>query len=165
VILAAGVATKSFYGATGWFEAGESLRFNPTLADPGRLVPDYRGGVSYVKGFGQLLGGESHGFFAETNDDGIYVSRFDKDTLLYSQNRAGFTLHDLQFYWNANATVDMQGQYWANTVETGPGLKRKFGPVIASVNLLRGAYLINQGNPRGPNFNDVRIGVWYAFTR
>jgi Tfp pilus assembly protein PilF len=176
IILALGVATRPVYGAFGWFEAGESLRLNPTVADPGRLLPDYRGGVSYVKGLGHLLAGGSHGLFAETNDDGIYVSRFNKDTLLYSQNRAGITMRQLetfgglhtQFYWNANATVDMQGQYWANYVETGPGVKFKFEsshvPVLFSVNLLRGAYLINQGNPRGPNFNDLRIGVWYAFT-
>jgi tetratricopeptide (TPR) repeat protein len=177
VILALGVATKTFYGATGWFEAGESLRLNPTQADPGRLLPDYRGGVSYVKGFGKLLAKGAHGLFTETNNDGIYVSRFDKDTLLYSQNRAGYTLREseslagfhAQVYWNANATVDMLGQYWANYVETGPGMKFKFEgsrvPLLFSVNLLRGAYLINQGNPRGPNFNDLRIGVWYAFTR
>jgi Tfp pilus assembly protein PilF len=176
VIAAIGLATKPFYGTTAWFEAGESLRLNPTFANPGRLLPDYRGGVSYVKGFGHVLAGSSHGLFAETNDDGIYVSRFDKDTLLYSQNRAGFTLREseafagfhAQFYWNANATVDMLGQYWANYVETGPGMKFKFehshAPMIFSINLLRGAYLINQGNPRGPNFNDLRIGVWYAFT-
>jgi Tfp pilus assembly protein PilF len=176
LILAAGVATKSFYGATGWFEAGEALRFNPTFANPGRLLPDYRGGVSYVKGLGHILAGGSHGLFAETDDDGIYVSRFDKDTLLYSQNRAGYTLRaaeslagfHAQFYWNGNATVDWLGQYWANYVETGPGLKFKFEgsrvPLIFSLNLLRGSYLVNQGNPRGPNFNDVRIGVWYAFS-
>ena len=29
---------------------------------------------------------------------------------------------------------------------------------------LRGAYLVNSGNPRGPNFNDIRAGVWYAFS-
>jgi len=177
LILALGVATKSYYGATAWFEAGESLRLNPTVADPGRLMPDYRGGVSYVKGFGKLLTGGAHGWFAETNDDGIYVSRFDKDTILYSQNRAGFTLRQAetlagfhaQVYWNANATVDLLGQYWANYVETGPGIKFKFEgsrvPLLFSVNLVRGAYLINQGNPRGPNFNDLRVGVWYAFTR
>jgi tetratricopeptide (TPR) repeat protein len=176
IIAAVGVATKTFYGTTGWFEAGESLRLNPTMADPGRLLPDYRGGVSYVKGFGHLLAGASHGFFAETSDDGIYVSRFQKDSLLYSQNRAGYTLRQLegiagfhaQVYWNGNATVDRLGQYWANYVETGPGMRFKFehsrAPMIFSVNLVRGAYLINQGNPRGPNFNDVRIGVWYAFT-
>jgi hypothetical protein len=33
-----------------------------------------------------------------------------------------------------------------------------------SVNLLRGAYLTNTDNPRRPNFTDVRLGVWYAFT-
>jgi hypothetical protein len=175
VILAAGAATQSFYGATGWFEAGEALRFNPTIANPGRLRPDFRGGVSYLKGLGHVLAGGSHGLFAETNDDGIYISRFDKDTLLYSQNRTGLTLREseatgfhTQFYWNANATVDMQGQYWANYVETGPGVKLKLErshvPLILSINLLRGAYLINQGNPRGPNFNDLRIGVWYAFS-
>jgi Tfp pilus assembly protein PilF len=166
LIFGLGVSTKAFYGATGWFEAGEALRWNPTIADPGRLVPDYRGGVSYVKGFGHLLTKGSRGIFAETNDDGIYVSRFGKDTLLYSQNRAGLTLRgSTQLYWNANATVDMLGQYWANYVETGPGMKFKFESLLFSVNLLRGAYLINQGNPRGPNFNDLRIGVWYAFTR
>lgn len=176
IILALGVATKTVFGAFGWFEAGESLRLDPTVADPGRVMPDYRGGVSYVKGLGHLLAGGSHGLFAETNDDGIYVSRFNKDTLLYSQNRAGYTLREsetlaglhMQFYWNANATVDMLGQYWANYVETGPGVKFKFEsshvPLLFSVNLLRGAYLTNQGNPRGPNFNDLRIGVWYAFT-
>jgi Tfp pilus assembly protein PilF len=177
IILALGVATKPVFGAFGWFEAGESLRLNPTFADPGRLLPDYRGGVSYVKGIGRLLTRGARGAFAETNDDGIYVSRFNKDTLLYSQNRAGITMRQLetfgglhtQFYWNANATVDMQGQYWANYVETGPGMKFKFEsshvPMLFSVNLLRGAYLVNQGNPRSPNFNDLRIGVWYAFTR
>jgi hypothetical protein len=176
VILALGLASQPFHGITGWFEAGESLRFDPTEANPGRLVPDYRGGVSYVKGFGHMLAGGSHGLFAETNDDGIYVSRFSKDTLLYSQNRAGLTLRASeslggfhpQLYWNANATVDALGQYWANYVETGPGVKFKFEasrvPMIFSINLLRGAYLINQNNPRGPNFNDLRIGVWYAFT-
>jgi Tfp pilus assembly protein PilF len=180
IILAAGVATKPVYGAFGWFEAGESLRLNPATGTPGaatgRLLPDYRGGVSYVKGLGRQLAGGSHGLFAETNDDGIYVSRFNKDTLLYSQNRAGITMRQLetlgglhtQFYWNAGATVDMLGQYWANYVETGPGMRFKFEssrvPVLFSVNLLRGAYLINQGNPRGPNFNDLRIGVWYAFS-
>lgn len=175
LILGLGVATKPFHGATGWFEAGESVRFNPTFAEPGRALPDYRGGVSYTKGFGHLLTKGAHGLFAETNEDGIYVSRFGKDTLLYSQNRAGITLREAealagvhaQVFWNVNATADQQGQYWANTIETGPGMKFKFDPLplLFSINLLRGAYLINQGNPRGPNYNDLRIGVWYAFTR
>ena len=176
VIVGLGVATDSWHGATAWFEAGESLRYSDTAADPPGVVPDYRGGVSYGKGWGGLLARGVHGLFAETNDDGVYVSRFSHDTLLYSQNRAGYTFRSLeaggfhaQMYWNANVTVDALGQYWANYVETGPGVKFRFEslpiPVSFSVSALRGAYLVNQGNPRGPNFNDLRIGIWYAFTK
>lgn len=175
-ILAIGAATSTFHGATAWFEAGESLRYSPSAADPGVVVPDYRGGVSYAKGWGELLATGRHGLFAETNDDGLYVSRFDHDTLLYLQNRAGYTLRALetfglhaQLYWNFNATVDAKGQYWADFAETGPGLKFRLeslhAPLTFSVNAVRGVYLLNQGNPGRPNFNDVRIGIWYAFTR
>jgi Flp pilus assembly protein TadD len=176
VILALGAATAAWHGATGWFEAGESLRYAPTYSDPGRVVPDYRGGVSYAKGFGNLLWPGRRGWFAESNDDGLFVSRFGKDTLLYSQNRTGYTLRSTerlgwhaQVFWNWNATVDALGQYWANYVETGPGIKFRFealrAPIQFSVSALRGAYLINRGNPRGPNFNDLRVGIWYAFTK
>jgi hypothetical protein len=176
VILGLGVATDSWHGANAWFEAGESLRYSVTPGDEGRVVPDYRGGVAYGKGWGALLARGLHGWFAETNDDGVYVSRFSHDTLLYSQNRTGFTFPGLeaggfhaQIYWNGNVTVDAIGQYWANFVETGPGIKFRFEslglPVSFSVSALRGAYLVNQGNPRRPNFNDVRIGIWYASTK
>lgn len=177
VILGIGVATVTTHGITGWFEAGEALRYRPTPADSGRVVPDYRGGISYGKGFGHLLARGAHGFFAESNDDGVFVSRFSNDMLLYSQNRTGYTLRapeggggfHAQFYWNVNATVDARGEYWANYVETGPGLRFRFeglpASLMFSVNALRGAYLKNQGNPRGPNFNDVRVGIWYAFSR
>jgi tetratricopeptide (TPR) repeat protein len=175
VILGLGVATDAWHGATAWFEAGESLRYSPSAIDPGRVVPDYRGGVAYGKGWGGLLARGAHGWFAETNDDGVYVSRFAHDTLLYSQNRTGYTFRSLetgfhaQLYWNWNVTVDALGQYWANYAETGPGVKFRFeglpAPVSFSVNAVRGAYLVNQGNPRRPNFNDVRVGIWYALTR
>src|SRR5579864_3885323 len=134
------------------------------------LLPDYRGGVSYAKGFGNLLTRGAHGLFAETNDDGLYVSRFSRDKLLYSQNRTGYTFRGTegagefhaQLFWNWNATADAERQYWANFVETGPGIRFRFegAPALMfSVSALRGAYLINQGNPRGPNFNDVRVGI------
>ncbi len=177
-IAALGMATRTWHGATGWFEAGEQLRYRPTPGDPSRMTPDYRGGVSYAKGFGHLLTGGSHGLFAETNDDVVYVRRFEKDTLLYSQNRTGYTLRQgettfsgfhAQLYWNWNVTTDTKSLYWANYAETGPGLRFHFGgpaaALLFSVNFLRGAYLVNAGNPRGPNFNDLRIGVWYAFSR
>jgi len=53
-------------------------------------------------------------------------------------------------------------------VETGPGVRmsspRLPKSMWVSANLLRGVYLINKDNPRRPNFTDVRLGVWYAFT-
>jgi hypothetical protein len=55
--------------------------------------------------------------------------------------------------------------YWANYIESGPGLRFRLGGLLFSVNLVKGRYLVNTGNPRGPTFNDVRIGVWYAFSR
>jgi len=164
-ILGLGIATRTWHGATGWFEAGEEVRYRTTPADPSRGSPDYRGGVSYAKGFGHLLTGESHGWFTETNDDAVYVRRFENDTLLYSQNRTGYTALRAQFYWNWNVTTDVKTLYWANYVETGPGLRFRVAPLLFSINVLRGAYLVNTGNPRGPNFNDLRIGVWYAFSR
>ena len=178
VIAALGLASRTWHGVTGWLEAGEQLRFRPTPTEPSLMSPDYRGGVSYAKGFGRPLTSGSHGLFAETNDDVVYVRRFENDTLFYSQNRTGYTLRQAetgfvglhpQLYWNWNATTDVKRLYWANYVETGPGLRFRLGgraaPLLFSVNLLKGKYLVNAGNPRGPTFNDVRIGVWYAFSR
>ncbi len=170
-IVGAGLATIPWHGTTGWFEAGESISYS------GPVTPDYRGGLAFAKGFGNLLARGAHGGFAETNVDGVFVSRFSNDTLLYSQNRIGYTFRETetggafhaQLYWNWNATVDALGQYWANYVETGPGLRFRFermpSSLLFSVNAVRGFYLVNQGNPRGPNFNDVRVGIWYALTR
>ncbi|MEO8097458.1 MAG: tetratricopeptide repeat protein [Acidobacteriota bacterium] len=159
VILAAGLALPAWRGATVWFEAGEAFRYQ---SGPGaRAKPDFRGGVSYAKTITR-----PHRVFAETNDDALFISRFGNDTLLYSQNRAGVSLSEsLQAYWNGNATVDAKREFWANTVETGPGVRWRFQQAQFSVNFLRGAYLKNQSNPYHPNYNDLRIGIWYAFSR
>jgi len=161
VILGLGLASTPWRGLMAWFEAGEALRYVIPHGDTGRALPDYRGGISYAK----TLRGPNR-LFAETNDDGVFISRFGNDSLLYSQNRTGRTFgENVQVYWNWNATVDATGEYWANTVETGPGVRFRLNPLQFTVNFLRGAYLVNLGNPYRPNFNDVRIGVWYAFTR
>ena len=111
VIAGLGLTTRTWHGATAWMEAGAQLRYRPTATDPSLMSPDYRGGVSYGKGFGHLLAGGSHGVFAETNDDMVYVRRFENDTLFYSQNRGGYTLREAetgfagvhpQLYWNLN---------------------------------------------------------------
>jgi tetratricopeptide (TPR) repeat protein len=174
LIFGVGVASVPWHGATGWFEAGEAVKYLGSRKDVGAAIPDYRGGVSYAKGFGHVSAG-SRGWFAESNDDAIFVSRFANDLLMYSQNRTGYTPAPLenfglstQVFWNYNATTDTQRQYWANFVETGPGLRFKVQPLpkmLFSVNFLRGAYLINEGNPRRPNYFDLRVGIWYAFTR
>lgn len=172
-IFGVGLATNTWHGLTGWGEAGEAVKYLSSRTDVGAMIPDYRGGISYGKGFGHLLNG-SHGLFAETNDDGIFVSRFGNDMLFYSQNRTGYTfapteIFQSQVYWNYGLTADRTGQYWANFVETGPGVRFRLQSMpksmVFSVNVLRGAYTINEGNPRKPNYFDVRAGFWYAFTR
>ena len=162
------------HGLTGWFEAGEAVKYLSTRKDVGSMTPDYRGGIAYAKGFGHLLN-SSKGLFFENNEDGIFVSRFQNDLLFYTQNRSGYTFSrseslgfQAQIYLNYNATVDRLHQYWANYAEIGPGLRFRFSglpkSMLFSVNFLRGAYLINQDNPRRPNFFDLRAGFWYAFT-
>jgi Flp pilus assembly protein TadD len=176
LIVGAGVATLPWRGITGWFEAGEAIKYIPTRTDVGAMIPDYRGGISYAKGFGHLMN-SSKGLFFETNEDAVFVSRFQDDMLYYSQNRSGYTFApaeglgglQAQLYWNANATADRLHQYWANYAETGPGLRFRFRDLpkslLFSVNFLRGAYTINLDNPRRPNFFDLRVGLWYAFSR
>ncbi len=172
VIFGLGLATVTTHGFTGWFEAGESVKYLADRKDIGTAIPDYRGGISFAKGFGHMMGG-THGFFAETNDDGVFVSRFQNDLLFYSQNRTGYTFSQSeggfqpQIYWNYNVTADRLRQYWANFVETGPGVRfRSPGlpkSMLFSVNATRGIHTVNEGNPRRPNFTDVRAGFWYAF--
>jgi len=160
LIVGLGLASPTWRGLMAWFEAGEALRYQIPPGQTGAALPDYRGGFSYAN----VVRGP-HRLFAETTDDGVFISRFDHDSLLYSQNRTGRSFgENLQLYWNWNATVDAKGEYWANTVETGPGVRFRLNPLQFTVNFLRGAYLVNQSNPYRPNFNDVRIGVWYAFT-
>lgn len=175
LIVAVGVATVPKHGATAWFEAGEAIKYISSRKDVGAMIPDYRGGVSYAKGFGHLLTGP-RGLFFETNDDAVFISRFQNDVIFYSQNRAGYTFDrsesvggfQAQTYWNFSGTADRLRQYWANYVETGPGLRFRFArlpkSMLFSVNLFRGVYTVNQDNPRRPNFFDVQVGIWYAFT-
>jgi tetratricopeptide (TPR) repeat protein len=172
-IVGGGLATKSWRGLTGWGEAGSAVSYR-SKPERGRARPDYRGGVSFGRGFGKLLGAESGGVFAETHEDGVFLSRFQNDVLLYSQNRFGYTLpargaFRAQFCWNANVTTDVRRLYWANFVETGPGVRFRWASMppgmFFAVDVLRGAHTINAGNPRRPNYNDLRIGIWYAFSR
>jgi Flp pilus assembly protein TadD len=160
VILAGGVRTASWHHLLGWFEAGTAVSYIT-----GHMPPDYRGGLS---GEWQKMP-ETSGWFADTSVDALYVSRFGKDSLVYNQSRLGYKVsRHAQVYWNGNFTADTKAQYWANFVETGPGIRISSAWMPRSmwigVNLLHGSYLINTANPRGPTFNDLRVGVWYAFS-
>jgi len=156
-ILAAGLHTASWHGVSGWFEAGSAMSYVT-----GHMLPDYRGGFS-----GQWRKmPETTGWFFDTSADGLYMSRFDKDWLLYNQSRAGYVpSRHVQLYANVNLTADAKGQEWANFLEAGPGIRVLGIPVPGtmwiSADLMRGTYLI--GGHVG--FTDVRLGVWYAFTR
>ena len=80
--------------------------------------------------------------------------------------RDGFKV---QPFWGSNLTFDAKRQYWANFVEMGPGFRfhpPRTPPSLAiTVGIVHGVYLNNEGNPHGPNFNDFRVGVWYALTK
>ncbi|HWE50273.1 MAG TPA: tetratricopeptide repeat protein [Bryobacteraceae bacterium] len=167
-ILGVGVASSTWRGATAWFEAGEMFGYLHLTHNQ-----DYRGGISYARTVGASLGAERGGWFFETVDDEVFVSHFLNDLMTYSQNKAGYAAESggvkMQTFWSSNITFDVKRQYWANFAETGPGFRFRLPGMPASMsvtlNAVRGAYLVNRGNPRGPNFNDFRAGVWYAFTK
>jgi Tfp pilus assembly protein PilF len=167
-ILGAGLATQPWRGAVGWFEAGEMIGYLN-----GVRTPDYRGGISYAHTLGHLIAAESDGWFFETTDDSVFISHFQHDLINSSQNKAGYSWNGgalrIQTFWSNNLTLDLNRQYWASFVETGPGARFHFPrtppAMTLMLNTVRGAYLLNEGNPRRPNFNDFRAGVWYAFTR
>jgi len=182
LIFGVGAASKTWHHLTGWLEAGESVNYMPGRRDEGYAIPDYRGGVNFSKGFGQLLGSKTPGFFYETTADAIYVSRFDKDWMFYSQHRAGRTFHawdktTAQVLFNVNYVGDVKSQYWANSLEIGPGAKVHLPwmrpNVYLSADLLHGFYLRGDYYPpcalKGcapqAGYNDVRVSFWYAFTK
>lgn len=175
-IFGVGLRTKVWKGMFAWGEAGSDVSYLNRRDRPGRMAPDYRGGFSIGRGWGNFLGGESPGPFFDTFFDGVFMSRFSNTVLGSFRNRFGYTLPvaaavgglETQFYWNGNLTVDSKRQIWANFVESGPGFRFRWKPMPRSmfftVDALRGRYLI-EGHPRGRDYYDLRGGMWYAFSR
>jgi Flp pilus assembly protein TadD len=163
VIPGIGVKTAVWRYAMAWAEAGLAIRYLT-----GHVLSDYRAGVTWSRGVGHLMGAESAGWFAESNLDAVFVSRFGNDTLVYGQARNGYTVGPkafrAQFYWNSNLTFDQKRQAWANFFEMGPGLKLAGALLPKSAfiafNAVQGRYLVG---PRTA-FTDLRVGLWYAFT-
>jgi Tfp pilus assembly protein PilF len=173
LIPALGAATPMWKGLLAWVETGIAVSYLNRQDGAPRTLPDYRGGVAFAKRWGAALAGEANGAFFEHNLDGVYVHRFNRTFLLNTQNRAGYRAAagplQLQIGWNVNFNADPQGQSWANFAETGPGLRFRFSWMPAAMNFtadaLRGAYTVTEGGVRRPNFTDLRMGLWYAFTR
>jgi len=175
-VLGIGMRTEVWKGFAAWVEAGTDISYLDRSDRRGRMAPDYRGGVALTRGWGNPLGGESHGAFLETQNDGIFVSRFANTFLVSSRNRAGYTApvceamggFQLQVYWNGNLNLDAKRQAWANFTDTGPGARFRWrempSALTFSLELLRGRYLLNDGS-RSRSYDDVRVGIWYAFTR
>ena len=175
LIAGVGLRTVSRRGVTLWAEAGEAISYLDRRA-PGvpRPIPDYRGGVNFFRGFGANLAPGRRGAFVETNFDGVYISRFEDNVIGYWQLRPGYRLPDrgrlrAQIFWNFNVTTDRNRAYWANFVETGPGIRFRLPGVSPPMNLdihfLRGVHLVNEFNPRRPDYYDLRISLWYSFAR
>jgi Tfp pilus assembly protein PilF len=166
-IVGVGLATTPWHGITGWAEAGSAMSYIT-----GHIVPDYRGGMNATRNFGKSLTAESAGLFAASSTDGVFISAFGDDFLVYQQTRFGYSFGPkalrAQSYWNVNATVDTLRQGWANFIETGPGVRFHAAMMPPSmylmVDLMRGAYLIHGAYPVA-HFTDLRTGLWYAFTR
>ncbi len=110
VILALGLTHYDLARSAGWFEAGSAVGYVTHHA-----LPDYRGGVSFARRFGQVVryyGGRALSFRASTR---ISWSTTNRGSVRVTG--------PMQVYWNANVTFDVQRQYWANFVETGPGIR------------------------------------------
>jgi hypothetical protein len=86
------------------------------------------------------------------------------------QNRPGWTVNPrgVEVYWNVNLTADTRRYQWANSFETGPGLRLRLhapaSPILLSIDALKGFHTVLDGS-RPPSYSDIRIGLWYALTR
>jgi Tfp pilus assembly protein PilF len=160
-ILGIGLSTVPWHGITLWGEAGSAMSYVT-----GHMLPDYRGGISVTRNVGKTIQSKSSGWFLASTTDGVFISRFENDFLVYQQARAGYTFRAgagrIQLYWNLNLTVDSQRQEWANFIESGPGLRFRTAwmpkAMFVGADWVRGYYFTSA------RFHDLRLGVWYAFT-
>jgi Tfp pilus assembly protein PilF len=177
LIPAVGMSTSYWHGAMLWAEAGVAAKYRGETRGLPRRRPDFRGGLAFSKGFGRLLGATQSGPYVETSTDAVFLSQFDRDVVLYYQNRAGFTvrpwkaLGGLQTQWflATHLITDSRRQTWANAVEAGPGVRFRWSRMppnwLFSVNWIRGRYQLMENNPNERMYNDLRVGFWCSFLR
>jgi len=173
VIAGVGLRTPTYQGVTLWGEADGAVNYlSRRPPDVPRAGPDYRGGVNWFRNWGPSLGSPRHGTFFESTFDGVYLSRFDDNVIGYLQMKPGYRLRkrgdlNAQVFWNLNLTFDANRAYWANYVETGPGVRLRVPgvspPMDLSISVVRGVHLENALNPRRQNYYNLRVGLWYSF--
>jgi tetratricopeptide (TPR) repeat protein len=166
VIVGIGLTARPWHGVRAWVEAGYSASYADQPGEE-RFRPDLRGGLAWSRIIGRGRG--RRGLFSQISADLVYLSRFDNDALAYVLNRSGYTVvrterGGVQLCWNLNVTADARRYYWANVAETGPGVRITLKPVVLTLDALRGRYTSPDGS-RPPRYSDLRIGLWYAFTR
>lgn len=158
VFVSGGLASRPWKGVTAWGEFGAAM---------GHLRgPDGRAGVYHARTFGARGDGESRGWFVALTNDANYASRFAHNVLLSSQQRYGYAAGPFQFGWLTGLGADTRREYWGNFAETGPSLRWQL-PFLGAqlrVDAVHGRNLVSRGNPRGPVYTDVRVGIWYAIT-
>jgi tetratricopeptide (TPR) repeat protein len=177
-ILGLGARTRPWNGIVGWAEAGTTMAYLSSRREAtGRMLPDYRGGISQFRLAGPSLLNSRAGAFAETMNDLVYIHRFDKDTLAITRNRVGWHLGkiesmgglQIQGFLNLNANADFKRQAWANFVEAGPGVRLRWAWMPPSVSFtfsyLRGHHTIRRIDERPNTYNDFQAGFWYAVSR
>ena len=160
---------------SGWAEAGKLSNICRGAHDIGAAIPDYRGGLNFAKGFGSMLGTHSTrrsstkrpatpSSSAASIATGCSIRKTARGELFTRRMAAIF-----QLYANADYVHDLKNQYWANTVDFGPGgrMHLPWMPpgVYLAADYLRGVYTQNKGNPRRPNYTDFRLSFWYAASR
>lgn len=177
-ILGLGARSRPWKGIVGWAEAGSTMAYLSSRREAtGRMLPDYRGGISQFRLAGPSLLNVRAGAFAETMNDLVYIHRFDKDTLAITRNRVGWHLGkmesmgglQIQGFLNLNANADFKRQAWANFVEGGPGVRLRWSWMPPSVSFtfsyLRGHHTIRRIDERPNTYNDFQAGFWYAVSR
>ncbi len=175
VIGAVGLKAQLHPRAFGWFEAGEAVSYVGWRHTMGIASSDYRGGVSWTRGWGRLLGSPEAGWFTESAVDGVYIHRDWNDMILYSQNQFGYTRakdtrgQQLMTYLNVNLTADSRGHEWANAVEVGPGIRLRLRGMprgmVFRYDVLYGRYTKPNRSTIDPSYWDARASLWYAISR
>jgi len=127
-ILGVGLATNTWHHAMLWAEPERRPVIWPTTREaPGSRLPRWRLGIAALR---PLLGAEAPGWFAETNGDGVFVSRFQNDFLVLLAESLRLHAPALGAFAPSSSPPGtsrlIHSAYWANFVELGPGLRLRW---------------------------------------